>query len=152
MEITLRYFRERAALYRDESAKATKPIDAERYRNIADLLDQQAAFFEIGRDAGQKCPAMPSAENLRAEVRRLLREAQGFIDPKLKQELASHAFELAQRAERIDVLVADPGRLEGEIARYHSRLRDASLSPAQRRIVRDALADAEPLLARLLPR
>ena len=89
---------------------------------------------------------MPSAEDLRKEVRRLLREAEGFIDPNVKQELASRAFELAQRAERIDVLVADPGRLEAEVARHRSRLRDAGLSPACRRILREALADAESLM------
>ena len=95
---------------------------------------------------------MPSAEDLRKEVRRLLREAEGFIDPSVKQELASRAFELAQRAERIDVLVADPGRLDAEIAKYRSRLRDASLSPVCRGILIEALADAESLMvARGIP-
>ena len=89
---------------------------------------------------------MPSAEDLREEVRRLLREAEGFIDIKVKLELASRAFELAQRAERIDVLAADRGRLEAEIARCRSRLRDASLSPVHQRLVREALADAESLM------
>jgi hypothetical protein len=92
---------------------------------------------------------MPAAEDLRKEVHRLLREAEGFIDPKAKQELGSRAFELAQRAERIDVLVADPGRLKAEIARCRSMLMDASLTPAHRRIVREALADAEGILAGL---
>ena len=90
---------------------------------------------------------MPSAEDLRQELRRLLREAEGFIHPKVKQELASRAFELAQRAERIDVLAAAPGRLKAEIARYRSLLVDASLSPARRRMLREALADAESLMA-----
>jgi len=89
---------------------------------------------------------MPSAGDLREESRRLLRAAEGFIDPKIKQELVSRAFELAQRAERIDILVADPERLKAEIARCRSRVRDASLSPAHRRIVREALADAESLM------
>ena len=89
---------------------------------------------------------MLSAEDLRKGARQLLREAEGFIDPKVKQELASRAFELAQRAERIDVLMADPGRLKAEIARCRSMLMETGLSPAQRRIVRDVLADAESLM------
>ena len=90
--------------------------------------------------------AVPSSGELREEVRRLLRDAQGFIDPEMKQELASRAFELAQRAERIDLLVADPGRLEPEIGRCRSMLREKALSPDERRIVREALADAEGIL------
>ena len=46
MEITLRYLQERAALYRQKAAKATKPADITRYRDFAELLDQQAAAFE----------------------------------------------------------------------------------------------------------
>src|SRR5260221_8418695 len=92
---------------------------------------------------------MPSAEDLRKEVYRLLWEAEGFLDPRVKKELTSRAFELAQRAERIDVLVADPERLKAEIARCRSMLMAASLSPAHRRIAREALADAEGILADL---
>ena len=92
---------------------------------------------------------MLSAEDLRKGARQLLREAEGFIDPKIKRELASRAFELAQRAERIDVLVADPGRLKAEIARCRSMLMETGLSPAQRRITREALADAEAFLVHL---
>lgn len=90
-----------------------------------------------------------SAEELRKRARQLLREAAGFIDPNVKQVLASRAFELAQRAERIDVLTADPGRLKAEIARCHSMLMETGLSPAQHRITREALADAEAMVAGL---
>ena len=107
----------------------------------------------MGRRAAQKWVAMlPSAEELRKEARQLLRETEGFIDPNVKQVLAARAFELAQRAERIDVLAADPERLKGEIARCRSMLMESGFSPAQRRIVRDALADAESLMTdRKLP-
>ena len=46
MEITLQYLRERAALYRQKAAAATKPIDQNRYRDFAELLDRQVTFFE----------------------------------------------------------------------------------------------------------
>jgi len=45
---------------------------------------------------------MDTAEDLRREVWRLLQEAQGFTDPKVKQELAARAFVLAQRAEILE--------------------------------------------------
>lgn len=93
--------------------------------------------------------AAPSSGELRKEARRLLREAEGFIDLEIKQELASRAFELAQRAERIDVLVADPGRLEPEIGRCRSVLMEKTLSPDERRVVKEALADAETILSSL---
>src|SRR4051794_33954477 len=47
-------------------------------------------------------PTMDTAEDLRREVWRLLQEAQGFTDPKVKQELAARAFVLAQRAEILE--------------------------------------------------
>jgi hypothetical protein len=46
MEKTVQYLRERAALYRLKAAMATKPVDSNRYLDFAELLDQQAAFFE----------------------------------------------------------------------------------------------------------
>ena len=89
---------------------------------------------------------MPSAADLRKESRRLLGAIEGFIDPKLRQELASRAFELAHRAERIDALVvAHPERLKAEVARCRSKLLEPDLNLAQRRIVSEALADAEAI-------
>ena len=46
MEITLQDLRDRAALYRQKAAKATRPADIKRYREIAEALDQQVASFE----------------------------------------------------------------------------------------------------------
>jgi hypothetical protein len=46
MEITVQYLREWAALYRQKAATTTKPIDRNRYRDFAELLDGQAAFIE----------------------------------------------------------------------------------------------------------
>ena len=94
----------------------------------------------------------PSPKQLSAEARQLLSRAEGFIDPKVKEELAARAFELAQQAARIDVLMADPGRLKAEITRCRSILTETGRNPAQRRIVREALLDAESLMATLLPR
>ena len=45
---------------------------------------------------------MDTAEDLRREVRRLLQEAQGFIDPEVKRELAARVFAPAQRAEILE--------------------------------------------------
>src|SRR3954452_25149120 len=47
-------------------------------------------------------PTMDTAPDLRREVWRLLQEAQGFTDPKVKQELAARALVLAQRAEILE--------------------------------------------------
>jgi hypothetical protein len=88
----------------------------------------------------------PAAEQLRSKARELMREAAGFVDPDVKRELAERAFELAQRAERIDVLLADPERVYEDIARYRSILMQRSLRPDERRIFREALADAEAIL------
>lgn len=46
MEITIRHLREQSALYRQKAARATDPIDADRYRGFAKLVDQQGVFFE----------------------------------------------------------------------------------------------------------
>jgi hypothetical protein len=59
MEITVQYLRERSALYRQKAAKATRLIDINRYRDTADLLDQQAAFFEKLATDGE--PNRPSS-------------------------------------------------------------------------------------------
>jgi hypothetical protein len=88
---------------------------------------------------------LPFGEQLRSEARQLMREAAGFVDPDAKRELAVRAFELVQRAERIDVLLAHPERLDEEIARYRSILMERGLKPAERRITSEALGDAEAI-------
>ena len=86
---------------------------------------------------------MPSPEELRNEAHRLLERVQGFVDPTIRRELVSRAFELVQLAESIAELAADSERREPRIAQYRSMLKDRSLSQAQRRLIEDLLSDAE---------
>ena len=88
---------------------------------------------------------MRSPKELRNEVRGLLERAQGFIDPAMRRELTSRAFELAQLAESMAELEDDSERRESRIARYRSMLKDPSLSQAQRRLIEDVLRNSEAM-------
>lgn len=86
---------------------------------------------------------MRSPEELRNEARGLLERAQGFIDPTIRCELVSRAFELAQLAGSIAELAGDSEQREPRIAQYRSMLKDPNLSQAQRRLIEHVLSDAE---------
>lgn len=88
---------------------------------------------------------MRSPEELRNEARGLLERAQGFIEPTIRRELVSRAFELVQLAESITELAADSQRREPQIARYRSMLKDPGLSQAQRKLIEDVLGDSEAI-------
>jgi anti-sigma28 factor (negative regulator of flagellin synthesis) len=90
---------------------------------------------------------MTSVEELRAEARRLREASEKISDPQTKRELASRAFELAQRAEALANGVSDPEILRANIERYRSLLASGTLSIHQQRIVREMLDDAETLQA-----
>ena len=69
---------------------------------------------------------MDTAEDLRREVWRLLRETRGFVDPDVKRELAERAFMLAQRAEIIEqaARLPQPERHhDGDASRRHFEAR-----------------------------
>jgi hypothetical protein len=57
MEITARYLRRRAAMYRSKAAAAKKPLDARRYQEFAELLEEQAALFESHGEPNESSPA-----------------------------------------------------------------------------------------------
>ena len=88
---------------------------------------------------------MPSPEELRNEAHRLLERVQGFVDPTIRRELVSRAFELVQLAESIAELAADSERREPRIARYRSMLKDPGLSQAQRRLIEEVLGGSEAI-------
>jgi hypothetical protein len=91
---------------------------------------------------------MVSVEELRAEARRLMEAIKNVADPQIKQQLASRAVELTQRAELLE-RSEDPEILRANIRRYQAMLRGGISDPDQRRIVEEMLADAEAILATL---
>jgi hypothetical protein len=91
---------------------------------------------------------MQTAEELRAEARRLLEAANNISDPQLKKGLAARALALSERAEAIERSLEDPEIVRANIARYRSMLA-GGLDDDQRRIVEQMIADAEALLANL---
>jgi SMC interacting uncharacterized protein involved in chromosome segregation len=90
---------------------------------------------------------MDTAEELRAESRRLRETANNVSDPQLKKELASRALELAERAEAIANSMEDPEIIRINIGRYRSMLASGINDSAQKKIVEEMLADAEAMLA-----
>ena len=91
---------------------------------------------------------MRSAEELRAESRRLREAVDSVSDLRLKRELAERAMELAERAE-ILARSEDPEIIRANIKRYQSMLAAGINDVAQKRIVEEMLADAQNLLANL---
>lgn len=92
---------------------------------------------------------MKSAEELRADTRRLHEAANNVGDPVLKSELATLALELAQRAEALTRFAGDSERLRASIDRYHRLLAERVGDPDQQRVIKQFLKDAEDLLAHL---
>ncbi|MGC2414046.1 MAG: hypothetical protein WA459_15265 [Stellaceae bacterium] len=90
---------------------------------------------------------MPSAEELRAEVRRLLATVGDLSDPLLKRELAGQMVVLAQLAEAIERIKTNPELLRTTIARCRALLADGTSDETLRKIVEQVLAEAETLWA-----
>jgi MoxR-like ATPase len=86
---------------------------------------------------------MPLAEELRADVRRLLARVRNLSDTRLKTELAAEAFALAQLAEAIERTLENPEIVRTTVARFRSLLIDATIDETQRKIVEELLADIE---------
>lgn len=92
---------------------------------------------------------MRSAEELRAEARRLRETIDNISDSALKQELAARALELAERAEAIARSGEDPEIIRANIDRYRNRLAACIDDTTQKRIVEEMLRDAEEMLGRV---
>jgi SMC interacting uncharacterized protein involved in chromosome segregation len=131
--------RKQAAWYREFAERAGNPAIWDlRLRTAQDL---EAEADQLGHQA------MDTAEELRAESRRLRETANNVSDPQLKKELASRALELAERAEAIANSMEDPEIIRINIGRYRSMLASGINDSAQKKIVEEMLADAEAMLA-----
>ena len=91
---------------------------------------------------------MRSPEQLRAEVSRLLYQAQTTEDLTLRNKLAARALELAQEAEAIASLPKDAEGLRLRIAQYRHMLRGSDSEPKQR-VVAQLLRDAQGRLQQI---
>lgn len=132
--------RELAAWYREFAERAGNPT-------IWDLRLRTAEDLEAEADKRGR-QAMQSAGELRAEARRLMEAVKNISDPRLKEELASRALALSQRAEAMANSKEDREFLRMNIARYRSMLAAGINDSAQKKIVEEMLADAEELLER----
>jgi hypothetical protein len=92
---------------------------------------------------------MKSAEELRAEARRLRETVRNISDSQLKKELAARALGLSERAESIINAIEDPEIIRMNITRYQAMLAAGISDVSQKKIVGEMLADAEELLRRL---
>jgi hypothetical protein len=132
--------RELAAWYREFAERAGNPTIWDSRLRTADDLEAEAD--KRGRRA------MQSAEELRAEARRLMETVESISDPRLKEELASRALALSQRAEAMANSKEDGELLRTNIVRYRSMLAAGINDSAQKKLVEEMLADAEELLSR----
>ena len=91
---------------------------------------------------------MPSPDQLRAEVYRLIDEAKRSRDTTVRQTLAARALELAQEAEAIASLPNDTEGLRLRIAQYKYMHAGTGSEPKQR-VVAQLLRDAEDRLQQI---
>src|SRR4051812_5720040 len=90
---------------------------------------------------------MRSAEELRAESRRLRETIKTISNPVLKQQLASQALDLAMRAEAIADSSQNLEILRSNIERYRRMLLAGNgTSEAQKQTIEKMLRDAEEIL------
>jgi len=89
---------------------------------------------------------MVSAEELRAESRRLRETIKNVNHPALKQERAARALALAERAEAIANSSEDPDIFSANIERYRRMLSTGVNSKAQKQIIEETLNDAVEML------
>ncbi len=92
---------------------------------------------------------MTSAEELRAEARRLRETIDKTGDPELKQKLAAQALALAERAEAMARSQERPEIVRANIERYRHMIAAGIEDETQRRTVQQMLQDAETLLKRI---
>ena len=91
---------------------------------------------------------MRSAEQLRAEVRRLHRTISTTLDPAQRRDFAERAFELAQQAELIANLPSDVEGLWQSIAHYDNML-SATEDQRKQLVLAQLLQDAEDKLQQI---
>ena len=89
---------------------------------------------------------MRSAEELRAEVRRLREAINNISDPAVKRELADRAFQLSQEAEAIARMGDDPRIIQANIDRYRRMLAGGIDDEERKKIVEELLRYAEERL------
>jgi phage-related minor tail protein len=133
--------RQPAAWYREFADRAGYPWVWDTRLRTAQELEAKAG--QRGRRA------MKSAEELRAESRRLREAVKTLSDPQLKKELAARALDLAHRAEAIANSMKNPEIIMINIARYRSMLAAGISSESHKKIIEEMLADAETLLTTL---
>jgi len=133
--------RQLASWYRGLAERAGSPA-------IWDLRLRMAEDLEAEADQRGHC-GMDSAEELRAEARRLIEAANNFSDPELKKDLAARALALSERAEAIANSMEDPEIIRMNIARYRALLAAGNCDITQQKIVEEMLADAEAMLDNL---
>ena len=90
---------------------------------------------------------MRSAEELRAEARRLRQAVENVSDPASKQELAERALQLSLRAEELERSSEAPEIINANVKRYRAMLAAGIEDGQQQRIVEEMLRDAERMLA-----
>jgi hypothetical protein len=89
---------------------------------------------------------MRSAEELRAEVRRLRKAINDIGDPAVKQELAARALQLSQEAEAVGLMGGDPTIIKANIGRYRRMLAAGIDDEVRKKIVEELLRYAEERL------
>jgi hypothetical protein len=135
-----------AAWYRQFAERAGSPdIWEARLRTAEDLQAEAARIETIVAEAAIRSPA--SADNLRAEARRLLAEVENTSDGETKRQLAEHALVLSQRAEALAIWREEPAIIHLNIERYGMMLADGIDDAAHRQLVEEMLADARAALA-----
>jgi SMC interacting uncharacterized protein involved in chromosome segregation len=130
--------RKLAAWYREFAERAGSPTIWDSRLRMAEDLEAEAG------QRGHR--GMESAEELRAEARRLIETVNNLSDPELKKELAARALELSERAEAIENSMEDPEIIRMNISRYRSILSAGVSDAGQKKIVEEMLADAEAML------
>jgi septal ring factor EnvC (AmiA/AmiB activator) len=105
-----------------------------------------ASTVNLATDPEQGNAAMVSAEELRAESRRLRETIKNVNHPALKQERAARALALAERAEAIANSSEDPDIFSANIERYRRMLSTGVNSKAQKQIIEETLNDAVEML------
>jgi hypothetical protein len=94
---------------------------------------------------------MRSAEELRAEARRIRDSLVAVTDSALRDRLVSQSLELSQRAEALARLPADPEGIRAKIEEYRQMLVSSS-GDTENQAVEGMLQDAEEMLTHLQSR
>ncbi len=139
--------------YRGFAERAGSAVIWEARVRTAEDLEAEAERIETGfalrspAIVGSTAEAPLSVEELRAEARRLIDQANAMPDSAARRQIAARAFALSQRAEAVALAQENPEIIRWNIERYRSMLGDGIDDEPQRRLVEEMLADAEAALA-----